>query len=877
MQHLSGKSRKAVEIIRHLVLGTVFFYPWIETESGNYNALTYFLTLLHAKSLRAQFLQDFATEYAKGEISFYGTDIISSIYAFWAVVGLLSLSLVITVICLGLACFGRRIKWMEIINIILALEAMTLGPVLGLFISLKIMLAPMFYVALMLLSLFIAIVWDSRQERREIIEETRRKKKEKKQRLKFQGHYGRLYYRLMWKNSMQHKNDIRILLISSAIISSFLFAGLGLRDLFQNGYGSDLSMYGNSGLTKTIQDYLILLVVIALILLSISFHAYWQGKLRNMGVLLTLGIRRRDLFHFLCMELVVNCSVAVLFGMLLGHIYILLLRICLAKFVPGLILGHYSGLTFLLTVLIMAALLWFAYHIGRDMYNMKNAVDTRVMAAQEEVRPGKSVYFCMIAGALVTFAGIWGFHLRRNGENILYLVICLVGIFLLLYGGWGWLLQIREKSPIGRVKRMLSDYQVRFRYKTTSRYVIALTVIHITVLFYFLIRIGSASMPQSAEELFPYDYMCLADEAEEPLFEQLEKECDANVDFYPMIRVTAYENTESLLFVGEGDHSFFEGINIGVSESVYRQLKEALGQQPENDLDLDREGSRIYVVYQQDQGTRSQPLDWMKFETNPHLHIGTRLRGTIDQYPARTITGEEVTSLTGVFAQGKLENIVVFSDPFFEQMQSLKGTEEEVSGPNRLHLIKVPAENQKKADKILEEFSEKHIANDTSREYEDSRIQCVYKKQEAVAKYGYEKVLQMVVNGFLVLTLISMSLCLMYLKVSFEIPEMKQRYSFLMQFGMKQKERIYWEKKEISRFYWISGILTVFFAPCLTLVVLTLRCYSADDLMTYGKIVLPYVLCYILLQLLSCACLQRYAIRRIERVEKNRVAGRKAH
>lgn len=135
----------------------------------------------------------------------------------------------------------------------------------------------------------------------------------------------------------------------------------------------------------------------------------------------------------------------------------------------------------------------------------------------------------------------------------------------------------------------------------------------------------------------------------------------------------------------------------------------------------------------------------------------------------------------------------------------------------------------------------------------------------------------MVVNGFLVLTLISMSLCLMYLKVSFEIPEMKQRYSFLMQFGMKQKERIYWEKKEISRFYWISGILTVFFAPCLTLVVLTLRCYSAGDLMTYGKIVLPYVLCYILLQLLSCACLQRYAIRRIERVEKNRVAGRKAH
>ena len=874
MQKLSGKGRKALEVIRHLVMGIVFFYPWIETEAGTFSAGAYFMRLARADSLRNRFLQDFAEKYANGQISYYGSDIITSIYAFQAVLALLCFSFLITVICLGLACFGKRIKWLEIINLILALEAMTLGPVLGLFISLKIMLIPLFYVILMLLGMFAAIVWDSREERREILRETRRKKQEEKRRLTFRGHYGRMYYRLMWKNSMHHKKDIRVLWISCVLISSFLFAGRGLREMLQKGYGDDLSMFGFNGLTKTVQDYLILLVVIGLILLSLSFHAYWQGKLNNMGILLTLGIRRRDLFRFLCMELVVSCSAALLIGMLLGQGCLLILKTCFRYFLPELTLGSYGGLTFLLTILIMAALLWFAYHIGRDMYDMNNTVDTRVMAAQEEVRPGKGLcIFLMAAGAVVIFSGAWGFHLRRNAENIICLVICLVGIFLLLYGGWGWIFRIREKSLLRLVERMLKDDQVRFRFKTSSRYVTALTILHITVLFFFLIRIGSAQMPQSVQELFPYDYMCLADTSEEAVFEQLEEECHANVDSYPMIRVTAYENTESLLFTGEGGHSFFEGVNIGVSESVYRQLKEAVGQQPEEELDLDTEGKWIYVVYQQDQGTRSQPLDWMKFETSPHLHIGTRLQGSIDQYPVRSIVGEEVTSLTGVFAQGKLENIVVFSDAFFEKMQDLNGTVEQVSGPNRLKLIRVPEENQGRAEEILEEFSKEHIAKDNSREYEDSRIRCVYGKQEALGKLRYEKILEMVVNGFLVVTMVAMGICLMYLKVSSEIPEMQRRYAFLMQFGMKQKERIDREKKEISRFYRISGGLAVVFVPILTVVVLNLRCYSQADLFTYWKLVLPYFVGYVLVQSLTCVLLQHYAIRRIEGERKERREG----
>ena len=61
---------------------------------------------------------------------------------------------------------------------------------------------------------------------------------------------------------------------------------------------------------------------------------------------------------------------------------------------------------------------------------MKNAVDTRVMAAQEEVRPGKSVYFCMIAGALVAFAGIWGFPYAEQVVGTITAVDTFLGVLL---------------------------------------------------------------------------------------------------------------------------------------------------------------------------------------------------------------------------------------------------------------------------------------------------------------------------------------------------------------------------------------------------------------------------------------------------------------
>ena len=66
---------------------------------------------------------------------------------------------------------------------------------------------------------------------------------------------------------------------------------------------------------------------------------------------------------------------------------------------------------------------------------------------------------------------------------------------------------------------------------------------------------------------------------------------------------------------------------------------------------------------------KAQPVDWTFGKKKPFLHIGLpceyyTLYSPSKAYPKRTIEGEEIGSLIGCFRQGKLENIVVFSDVF---------------------------------------------------------------------------------------------------------------------------------------------------------------------------------------------------------------------
>ena len=172
---------------------------------------------------------------------------------------------------------------------------------------------------------------------------------------------------------------------------------------------------------------------------------------------------------------------------------------------------------------------------------------------------------------------------------------------------------------------------------------------------FFLVKVVSNRIADKTDTLYPYDYVWLANSNDTGIIEKLKQECKAEVTSIPMVRATTIDNTERL--EGPFDLVWQQGQNIGISESSYRKLKKAVGEKPKKHLNLDKNGKKIYVVYQQDQGTKAKPIDHYQLMIHPNLHIGQPLFGfdTMEHqtyYPVRTITGSETSSLIGAFKQG---------------------------------------------------------------------------------------------------------------------------------------------------------------------------------------------------------------------------------
>lgn len=145
------------------------------------------------------------------------------------------------------------------------------------------------------------------------------------------------------------------------------------------------------------------------------------------------------------------------------------------------------------------------------------------------------------------------------------------------------------------------------------------------------------------------------------------------------------------------------------------------------------------MVYQQDQGAKAKPIDWYMMTKEPYLHIGQPLVAYNayeyrTYYPMRHIVGEETSSLIGCFRQGRYENLIVFSDAYFEKVKDYwkttdMNTGEPVEpgeavlentiheGPTVMALVNLPKsavrEQEERADQIMAEFQEAHAYDES--------------------------------------------------------------------------------------------------------------------------------------------------------------------
>lgn len=521
----------------------------------------------------------------------------------------------------------------------------------------------------------------------------------------------------------------------------------------------------------------------------------------------------------------------------------------------------------------MLVIFLFAFGFSHDMQTSRSSQDIRGALARSENMPGKQKYLKAGAACAAAVYCLQRYAQRRTAESIVVFSIFLLVLFIAVYYLWGARLQDMKKEISRYLRALPKVHMVRHRYQTTVRYVCLLTMVHVYFMFFFLMKVVSNVIAEEPEELFPYDYVLLANSGDEELIGELQRSCRGEVYTFPMVRATTIDNTKEL----DKPRTIIlqQGQNIGISETTYRELKKLAKKSAKEDLQLDDEGKKIHIVYQQDQAGTAKPLDWYMLTKQPYLHIGQPLFAyDVDNYekyyPLREIAGEERESLIGCFKQGKYENLVVFSDEYFEQVKDYwKETDmytgetadaEIYEGPTRLTLISVPEKHREKADKLVARFRKIHEYDESL----DPLVDSAYAKEEAVRRRQMEHILEILVNGFICVMLLIVSVLLLYIRTETELPEIKKRYQLMKQLGMRQKERIGLEKKETARFVMLPLALAVSVALIFTGIVFLLRDFGREDMMAYGIYGGGICLVYILIQLMVMKYLQYQTVRRTE-------------
>lgn len=384
------------------------------------------------------------------------------------------------------------------------------------------------------------------------------------------------------------------------------------------------------------------------------------------------------------------------------------------------------------------------------------------------------------------------------------------------------------------------------------------------ILFYFMFQVVAANISEDAESLFPYDIVCLADENDNDVLGKIRESYEVEMIEYPALRVSSYDSTEQKENTRSGAKPI-QGQHIGISESTYHELKKKLDPDYEaKDLNLDAEGEYIHIVYQQDKSEHAKPIGFFAPRSKPALHIGQPCRGvdifqikrTNIGYAYYQVRSEEIGTLIGTFRQGMKENIVVFSDEYFEKAKDFWKTTDVYSGRQltsdeiipgfnvhqgitRLVLMDTDDKNLTAIDEMLAELEERHWEEEKKlferyfigKGVYDYSVSYYYMKDAAIKNLQTERLMKITMNSLLIAVFFFMNILLLIIKMLSEMELNIKRTEFFNCMGMRKKERIRLMRKELlHHYYLIPAGAAALFASAYTACAIHARMYTAVDI-----------------------------------------------
>lgn len=650
--------------------------------------------------------------------------------------------------------------------------------------------------------------------------------------------------KVIWKI---YKSNMRnsVLLITGAVISSaFLFTTIAVYEMFSDLQKGNIPVVGDE-LSLLLKDSIILIGLISIFILALSLKIYVKSRIKDYGLLVTLGMRDRVLRFFIAIEYSGTLLVGLLIGILVGTLLTIGFQGILHSMYPYLIFIEIPSIkTYFITCFCIILVFLLSAVVNQEFYVEKRLGASSKIPISREKMPRMWLEVRCIIGILIMVISSYIFSKRVWLESIYIILFFLLGCYMAINAGGALLLKRYRKKGKRYYKKLLFLQEFYSRFKTQRRSLFIVYILHFLLITYFSVRI-SANLPlDRGDALFPYDYVCLGQEEDQKTFKEFGKELSKKSEIIPMVRITVPSASKEN--AGSTQDIRFQGQNIGISESSYNKL---------TGRKLGLKNKEIYISFQQDESEKAHLLDFSVLSGSPRIRFGMPefymyfKRDDVFESDYKVI-GEERRIIIGNFAGGMQENIVVFSDKYFKSIYSTG------NGPSVLGLFNI---NKSKEKEAATQFSNYSKAHKQYSEY-DSIIQPVYEKEPLENNTLLAHMLNMLEYTFVVVLLLISILYAFIVKVVSELKYTQARMKQLKYLGIKRKMH----RKILSFENNIMTIMPLLLGVVISIpyifITLKLRYFIKIEQQQFWKYEILFIGIYILINLIVAFIMSRIMI-----------------
>lgn len=605
----------------------------------------------------------------------------------------------------------------------------------------------------------------------------------------------KLYKKLLKSNRRDYGLVIFVGVTTVALIYFTIALTSYLYQIVEGKVGTTTEIYGQLGIF--IITYILMIVLLILVVLE-----YIRKRMYTYSVLTVLGIQKKQRNQFILWEYA-GIVVSSMLGGLLGGI---LMTEIMKKFLTNVLVNDDKivalgrSMVPIRLTLIISIIVFFALFMIGDQLIACLGIDTIINPKkQNNVKISNKKLILILATifeviAITSYFGYWGML-----NKLFPIVIGSIGLYF-------WMQhigEIRQKKIRNNKRKYYKNITWLNKWHEQLHYYLNQAYLMTVLLMVVLVVLGISFLdhyPANVNENYPYDIVWMAEKNDKTFIDSIEEKYACEIQKKECIRVTTPDF---------GEH-------IGISASEYQKWTGKTQELSEEE---------IFIVYQRERKQRNElGIDYGR--KKPRVHIGNAasdlwLWDTPHIMPSNKFTtsyqvkGEEDRLLTGVFESSAIgrtktnvwENVIVFSDDYYEKVK------DEALGANLVVMINVSKQQYDRLLTEMKEYAEEHSQVDF---LSPDGNNLIYEKEVIIKEKQRENFIQLastIINGSILL------FCMMFIliiKTKNDSDELCERYRFYYKMGMerqKRKKNIYKEMfKFTTTILGYSGIVGGIFA-----------------------------------------------------------------